>query len=117
MMGLLVTKDDSRPAGKPGECFYCRKKIDEPHTWECVIPEKVVRVKTTFEYMIRVPRSWDAHNVEFHRNESSSCADNILQDLEAYANSEGCLCSSQVTEYISEAPNYTFKEKESDNDD
>ena len=97
---LLVRVEDARPAGKPGECFYCLKKLGEPHTWECVIPQKTVRVRTTFVYEVSVPRSWDSAGVEFHRNESSSCADNIIQDLEAFSKKNGCLCSHQETKFV-----------------
>ena len=99
---LLVRPEDARPAGKPDECFYCKAPMGAPHKWECVIPTKRVRLRTTFEYEVDVPRSWDAENIEFHRNESSSCAQNIIQDIETFAEAEfnGCLCGHAETEFV-----------------
>ena len=98
---LLVREEDARPAGKPGECFYCNNKTGSPHTWECVIPQKVVRLRTTFEYEVSVPRSWKKENIEFHRNESSSCGSNVFRDIEEFGKKfDGCLCEIQKTEFL-----------------
>lgn len=94
----LVTKDDDgiRPAGKPDECFYCGAKVGEHHHYDCVTVTKTVKVKATVEYEIEVPLFWKKDNIEFHYNDGTWCADNIVNDLDNYIaklNEKGeCLC-------------------------
>jgi hypothetical protein len=42
--------------------------------------------------------------IEFHRNDSSWCAGNIMDELEAIAKPSGCLCEHVSFEYVGEAP-------------
>jgi len=48
------------------------------------------------EYDIKIPNFWDKDNVEFHRNESSWCADNALDELKRLVK-EDCMCP--ITHY------------------
>lgn len=82
-MKTHVDEEDARPAGKPGECFYCNRKVGEEHTWECVIPCKAVRLRATIEYEAELPRSWNRGTIEFH-NREKSCLGNVLQDIRKY---------------------------------
>lgn len=79
-----VDAEDSRPAGKPDECFYCLRKVGEEHTWECVIPTKRIRVRTTLEYEVEAPRSWENEFIEFHLAEKG-CLFNIARDIRLYS--------------------------------
>jgi len=46
-----------------------------------------VFIKVTIEYAIAVPDYWTRSDINFHRNESSWCASNIIRELE-HANAE-----------------------------
>jgi hypothetical protein len=98
----IVLKNDEgiRPAGNPDECFYCKSKVGELHKKDCVIVTKIVKVKYTFEIEICVPHSWDQDQINFHRNESSWCASNAIDDLVEFDNKVGCLCPYFEAEYI-----------------
>lgn len=98
---LVDAKDDGiRPAGPPDECFYCRRKVGEPHGAECVIVTKRVRVRYIFEIDIDVPHFWDEHTLLFHRNDSTWCADNAIAQIEDSAPEPGCLCNAFTCEYV-----------------
>lgn len=88
-----VTKDDVRPARPDGTCFYCMIPIGGRHRDDCVIPTRTWRVKMTVEFDWDEPVSWGAEDVEFHLNDSSWCADNIIAHLEKVAAEHGCLCA------------------------
>jgi hypothetical protein len=79
----VVTSDDHgiRPAGKPDACFYCGSKVGERHGPDCAVVVKRVRVRYSFEFDISVPHHWTKETVEFHRNESSWCASNAIDEL------------------------------------
>ena len=81
---VLPNDDGIRPAGKPNACFYCDSKVGEPHGEECVAVHKRVRVRYIMEIEIEVPAHWGQHEVEFHRNDSSWCANNARNDVDAY---------------------------------
>lgn len=91
---LVDPKDDGiRPAGRPDECFYCRQKVGEPHGQKCVIVTKLVEMRVTAKlpdggehrglWQFREPHSWDVSMSEFHKNDSSWCAGNLLNQREA----------------------------------
>jgi hypothetical protein len=105
----LVKDEDVRPARQDGTCFYCRQALGEPHKEECVIWTKKVRVRVTLEYEIEVPRSWTKENIEFHRNEGTWCADNMVQELENWMGTGGsyeeegyrpCMCGTTHFEVV-----------------
>ena len=91
-MNSLVLQDDDgiRPAGNPDECFYCHQKVGTPHKNDCVILNRKVKVRYTFEIEIEQPHSWDKQQIERHRNNGSWCADNAVSELDNYPGS--CLC-------------------------
>ena len=98
---LVDPNDDGiRPAGKPDECLYCRQKVGEPHTLDCNVVQKKVKLRYVFEIEVMEPHFWDADDVEFHRNESSWCADNALSELEELTKDGRCLCNCFHAEFI-----------------
>ena len=94
---VLLDDDGIRPAGKPDECLYCKQKVGEEHKYDCVILQRKVKVSYSYEIEIEVPWSWTEDEIAFHRNESSWCCDNSLDELEELRtklNAENsCLCS------------------------
>lgn len=102
----LVKDEDVRPARQDGTCFYCRQELGTPHKEECVIWTKTVRVRVTVEYDIEVPRTWDKDMIEFHRNEGTWCADNMVAELEeqvgryAVDDYQPCMCGTTKYEVI-----------------
>ena len=95
---LVLSDDDGiRPAGKQDECLYCKQKVGEEHKYNCVILQRKVKVRYSYEIEIEVPWSWTEDEIDFHRNGSSWCCDNSLDELEELRtklNAENnCLCS------------------------
>ncbi len=86
-----VTKDDERPARLDGTCFYCAVPIGGRHKPDCVIPKKWVKVAVTIEIEMAYPIFQEKDSIEFHLNESSWCASNIMGYIEA-VEQNGCLC-------------------------
>lgn len=77
-----VTADHGpRPAGKPDECFYCHEKVGGDHKDDCVLFQKLVVVEVKFTYIRTAPAGFTDQDIEFGMNESSSCADNMLAEL------------------------------------
>ena len=101
---LVLPDDDGiRPAGKPDQCFYCEGREGEPHAQDCVIVSKVIIARYIIEIPVRVPHYWGKDDFEFHRNESSSCANNVIEfDMAKAVGSDGCLCSLMQTEWVRE---------------
>ena len=95
---LVVENDDGiRPAGKPDECFYCQRKIGEDHQRNCVVVNKKVKVRWSFDVVIEVPHNWTAENVEFHYGESSWCASNAIAELQKqFPGEDGTPCPCSV---------------------
>ena len=91
-----------RPAGKPDECFYCGAKVGEQHKPNCVIREKTIVTRMIIDFVDDVPEHWTEDQINFRYNESSWCADNILQKLEERSNFR-CLCSVASFEYLRDA--------------
>lgn len=97
---VAVNDDGIRPAGKQDECFYCHQKIGQPHKADCVVITKRVKIKYTIELEVDVPYSWEAHEIEFQRNESSWCASNLIDELKDYEEKHGCLCGITTCEFV-----------------
>lgn len=106
---VLVNDDGIRPAGKPDECFYCNRKVGKPHGLDCTVVTKLVKVRYTIEAIIEVPWFWHEGSVEFHRNESSWCMSNVVNDLKADVERREkdpsgpggqCLCRSGKAEFV-----------------
>lgn len=98
----VTPENGPRPAGKPTECFYCQRPLGEPHRLDCVCRKRTVVMRYSFDVTIEVPSDWDTEQIEFHRNESSWCADNALRDLEVGA-PDGCWCHRFTAVYLREA--------------
>jgi hypothetical protein len=104
-MPLVLTDDDGiRPAGKPDECFYCNQKIGTPHLKDCVCVTKIIKAQYTFTIELEVPYHWDAEQFEYHRNDSSWCANNAISDIKMYMArlDSNCLCNEFKASYIEE---------------
>ena len=71
-----------RPAGKQDECFYCHEKVGTQHKTDCVIRERTVVVEVRMHMVVTVPEFWTTEDIEFHRNESTWCANNLYSDVE-----------------------------------
>lgn len=89
---FIVTDKARRPAIDRPVCFYCLRPVGSPHKGDCVLIKKKVLIRMTVEYEISVPASDYKGEIEFHRNESSWCADNAFDELEALRDKHGCLC-------------------------
>ncbi len=82
------------------KCFYCREKVGKYHLEDCVFIKRKVLVRAIIEYEVDVPNFWDEGDVEFHRNESSWCASNLIYELEELDKKENCLCGNTKFEFI-----------------
>jgi len=96
---IVTAENGPRPAGKPDECFYCRQPIGAEHATDCVCRTRTVVIRYIIEAVQRVPASWDAGTIAFHRNESSWCATNLLDELCDL----DCICPFTKAEFIREA--------------
>jgi len=99
----LVTEDDPgiRPAGSPVHCYYCNRGVGQEHKRDCVILSKKVKLRATVEYEVYVPFEWDKEMIEFHRNDGTWCADNLVNDLEKHLKgTEGCLCDRTKIDFV-----------------
>jgi len=101
-MAFIVTEKAQRPARMDGTCFYCSSKIGEAHKNDCILIQKTVKVRAVIDYEIQVPADWGKYQIEFHRNESSWCADNALEEMKAYGEAHGCLCGHIKYECLSD---------------
>lgn len=92
-----------RPAGSDYECFYCGVKKGNQHKEGCVIRKRTVVVKMEIEIVLDVPEDWDENFINFHKNESSWCASNIISELQRMDEKTGCLCEFTEFKYLREA--------------
>lgn len=97
-----VTGASMRPASDRLECFYCHQAIGSFHLDSCVLLKKRVRLKVTIEYETEVPADWDSQQIEFHRNDGSWCADNMIDELESYVGEDGCICPITKFEHLAD---------------
>jgi hypothetical protein len=102
---LVTPENGPAPAGRPDECYHCHEKVGKPHAPTCAHRRRTVVVRAVVEYVVTVTEHWDPSDVEFHRNESSWCCDNLLSELGAIAEARGCLCTPGIvrTEFVREA--------------
>ena len=98
-----VGEHSIRPAGKPDECFYCHASKEAQHNAGCVIRERTIVVNITIEIVRTVPEDWGEDMINFHMNESSWCASNIIDELAKQDERMSCLCQSCSGEYVREA--------------
>ena len=96
-----------RKTWKAGECGYCHEALGAPHKSDCVIPQKTVVIRASFEMVYSVPRGWDKDQIEFHLNESSACMSRLVEQLmeEEEAVGEGACftCHRKETRYLRDA--------------
>ena len=92
-----------RPAGKPDECFYCNAKVGEQHKEDCVIRSRTVNLDVTIHMVMDVPEDWDEGQINFHYNDDSWCASNLLSYLNHRDDNVGCLCDITDIKYVGEA--------------
>jgi hypothetical protein len=94
-----VTEKDSR---RHGCCGYCRAKWGEQHDADCVCRTRTIVVEHTYRHVRRVPDFWDEGLIEFVMNESSTCADNFINEM-ADEPEETCSCRGHRGRFIREA--------------
>lgn len=87
---------------RPGETvehvIAIYNKAKEPPPVEVPKGRKKVRVLLELEYDVLVPEDWDHGMVEFHRNESSWCKNNLIAELESiFENDNGPCAFSAAT--------------------
>lgn len=105
-MNLAVTRNAMRPGSGVGRCFYCREPIGGKHRPDCVLIQKTVKVRAVLEYNVEVPHFWDKGDIEFHRNESSWCSSNLIDELSEM----DCLCGIAVFECLDDTGEPKLKE-------
>lgn len=110
-MGFVVTKDAMRPASNEEKCFYCQQPLGAEHKPDCVLVAKKVKVRAIIEYEVNVPAYWDKDQVEFQRNDSSWCCDNMIGELENLLGEDQCLCGITTFEYLGDASEPFLNEK------
>jgi len=100
MNKFYVTPKAKRPASNKDECFYCQERIENFHKNDCVLINKKVKMKMTIDFEMEVPNHWDKDMMEFHKNESSWCCSNVIDQILEIDEKEGCLCSVCEFEYV-----------------
>lgn len=96
----IVTADSERPVRRDGTCFYCCQPLGSEHESNCVIRQRTCVVDFTIRMVTAEPEYWDKNNIEFHYNESSWCADNLLDMIEKRGK---CLCDITRATFVREA--------------
>jgi hypothetical protein len=103
----VTAESGPAPAGKPDECFYCKVPVGGEHAPDCVIRTRTVVCRVSVVYVREVPEAWDARMIYFQMNESSSCANNLLAEVDTLRKRLDeacqCLCSFVEGEYLREA--------------
>jgi hypothetical protein len=99
----VVDAGDTRQHNGPNQCGYCKGMLGGPHDPGCVCIDRPVKIQITIDLVVVEPRDWDAHMIELHLNESSSCKDNLLDEITRNAEAAGCLCGLAECKYIGEA--------------
>lgn len=63
-----------------------------------------VKLRLTLDVVMPVVQNWDADTIEFYYNGSSSCLDNLIDDIRDRYMGEGkCTCDIGKVEYVGEA--------------
>lgn len=99
---FTVTVKAKRPGSDAHACFYCHEDVGGKHLETCVLINKRVQLKMTINYPAQVPASWDKDQINFHRNDSSWCSDNALDELQDLTDDDNCLCRYTAFEWISD---------------
>ncbi len=106
--GNVVTLKDTRSGyegaiGTPDKCLYCKAATGGPHNEDCVCIQRPVKVRMTLDLVLTIPRGWTKEMAEFHWNDSSSCMDNIYDQIQRHIDAHGCLCGIAEVEFIEDA--------------
>lgn len=99
---LVTESNGPRPLGNPNQCFYCQMLMGLDHHPDCVCRKRTVVVRAQVEYVVDVPQDWAESMIEFHRNDSSWCAGNMIAELEE-VRGHNCLCNAISFTFIREA--------------
>lgn len=105
-MKLPITDNGVRPAGSPNMCFYCHSPKGA-HREDCVCVTKTVVLEMMIPYVVEVPNSWTAEEIEFQRNDSSFCLGN---DSEKIFGEMVCLCGYAKIRYVRDASEEDMQE-------
>lgn len=96
-----------RPAGPPDRCFYCNAAKGDQHRAGCVIRSRTVTIRTVVDHVVDIPEDWERGTIDFSFNESSSCADNVIERLGELVmrlnEKSSCTCDLVRVEYLREA--------------
>lgn len=97
-----VTKKAARPRGNPDECFFCKKKIGDLHTNECLEPRKTVQVRFTVEVKGTMPDVWENQRIEeYLNNDDWRCKGDLREVLlELMHEKRGCMCKYAHAEVV-----------------
>jgi len=78
--------------------------LGEPHAEDCACRSRTVVVRAIIEYTVSVPADQTPESIGFCRNESSWCASNLLDEIDAIDSVKGnCLRQFTRFEYVREA--------------
>lgn len=121
-MNLEPVETGERPnayPGSAGKCMYCKSPLGEPHTENCVVPQRSVVVKITVHYVVSVPRCFTSEEIESHRNDGSFCLGNDIEQIfeETEAVEGQCnICQRAAMKFVREATaedhgHYAFGQK------
>lgn len=97
---MIVTRSAMRPASYKEACFRCGQPVGSEHKPDCVMIRKKVLVRMTVEYEVSIPNHWTKEDFEFHRNEGTWCAGNVIEELHEFAGESECLCNCTHFEYL-----------------
>lgn len=94
MIKKVVTQDNTRPfvKGNEIECGYCTSVIGEEHKKGCVCRKKLININVTINMTTTVPEDWTKEEIEFHYNEGTWCASNIVDEIKEFSKRQDCLC-------------------------
>ena len=57
---------------------------------EALMQKRMVKIE--IDLPMEFPKDWDDKDIDFHLNESSWCASNIIDELLKYEEEHGCIC-------------------------
>lgn len=84
---VLPNDHGIRPAGRPDQCYYCMAFIGQKHGRECVTVQSLNRYDVLKDgvkvgvYDHYDPYFWDENQCNFHKNGSSWCTSNAIDDI------------------------------------
>lgn len=100
---MNVTEKACRPGTTT--CVYCSQAIGTPHLVDkCVLIERPIKIKVSFEIEETIPAHWDDANIDFYYQESSMCHDSFIDKLlerqKELAKTTGCMCGEFEVEVL-----------------